>query len=133
MMGAAGVLYATGCSGPPEDASGASTSTSSTSTSTTTPPVTPIERVPASTLDALAAIGQGYLIDHPQEANVDVLLGLLGLDPGPAGPDRDWVVSQLGSSTVITDEFGVGETVEVDGWLLAFTEARLCAVAFLTS
>ena len=68
-------------------------------------------------LQSAAAVGEAYLSGHPQEADATLLAGALA----PGGDVRHQVRA----------DFAAGRVVRVDGWLLALTEARLCALAAL--
>lgn len=69
-------------------------------------------------------VGRTYLMDHPAEANVDALRRtVLGGDAAGEGDDAP-----------ARSDFENGRTVVVDGWVLAQTEARQCALyALITS
>jgi hypothetical protein len=72
---------------------------------------------------AAARIGRSYLAAAPEEASVDRLVALLDL---PDGGDA----AKLFEAKRRMD-FREGRTVPVEGWRLAVTEARLCALAAL--
>jgi len=76
--------------------------------------------------DALAALGRRYLRDHPDEADAAVLLAAL---PALGGAVPDDPTTQL---AVLRDQVAAdyesGAVVEVDGWILALTEARAAAL-----
>lgn len=72
---------------------------------------------------AAARIGRSYLAAAPEEASVDRLMALLDL---PDGGDA----ARLFEARRRMD-FREGRTVPVEGWRLAVTEARLCALAAL--
>jgi hypothetical protein len=73
-------------------------------------------------------IGRRYLAKVPEEKSetwlMDVLFG--GLGP-VAGHQFSLLSSRVGR--LRRDDFVRGDLVEIDGWLLARTEARLCALA----
>jgi hypothetical protein len=80
------------------------------------------------------AVGLEYLRVMPQEASQTVLIarvverlpgGFRTLDEAGDGRLRDLLLR----ATV--EDFGDLETVELQGWVLARTEARLCALASL--
>lgn len=78
---------------------------------------------PASSLgDALVAVGARYLEDHPDEADVDVLLAELPALDGTV-PDRPG--QDLG---VLADQAAADDVVELDGWVLSVTECRAAAL-----
>jgi hypothetical protein len=77
------------------------------------------------------ALGRSYRAQFPKEARPAVLTGLLcsslGLGAqGIAAPDSDALLSRLDAR--VREEFGRGDTVQVNGWVLARTEARLCGL-----
>ena len=72
-----------------------------------------------------AIVGQVYLQEHPEEADVEALFGKIGaahLSP----KERTPVIAGQ-----IRADFAAGRVVTADGWVLARTEARLCALAAL--
>jgi hypothetical protein len=76
--------------------------------------------------------GTGYRTQVPDEARPAVLTGLIraSLQPG-AGADvsrmnRDALLEVLDAQ--VRAEFAAGDVVRIDGWVLARTEARLCAL-----
>ena len=81
------------------------------------------------------AVGQAYLAQHPEEADLDRLVGALFADKPsaqPRGSDeteeeaiRKWVAVR------IEDDFRRARIAAVGGWVLAQTEARLCALVSL--
>jgi hypothetical protein len=76
-------------------------------------------------------LGYRYRTQYPAEKQTAVLTGLicssLALDDsGMAVIDRDALLSALDAR--VRAEFGDGDIVQVDGWVLARTEARLCAL-----
>jgi hypothetical protein len=79
-------------------------------------------------LAVAAPIGQAYLQTYASEADGQLLTDLLVAQlAAPAGD----VLEQLAAA--VRDDFCAGRVVEVEGWLLARTEARLCAVAYLNA
>jgi hypothetical protein len=72
-------------------------------------------------------VGQRYLQLQSAEANLDVLADLL-LErlQGAALSDL-----QHDFSLAVHDDFGRGDVVHLDGWMLSRTEVRLCALAYL--
>jgi hypothetical protein len=75
-----------------------------------------------------ARIGEAYLEDHPEEAQPALLARLLreaGLEEAPGPTSR--------ARARIREDFERGRTVQVDGWVLSRTEARLCALTALTT
>jgi|ERR1700683_3412312 hypothetical protein len=96
------------------------------------------QELDAATLRSLVAdprrarsIGRSYRAQYPAEEHPGVLTGLirssLGLgESAAAPPNRDALISVLDAR--VRAEFGAGNIVRVDGWVLARTEARLCAL-----
>lgn len=87
--------------------------------------------------DFLAAqvIGRAYLRVAPGEADANLLAGILvrrdpALDVRRNPPDDRRIVGILRDR--IAKDFETGHTVRIDGWVLSKTEARLCALCFLT-
>lgn len=82
-----------------------------------------------------SALGRSYLARHPNEADPDRLIDALFADLPPAPSDgteareveaiRAWVTAR------IEDDFRRARIVRVEGWILARSEARLCALASL--
>lgn len=75
-------------------------------------------------------IGQHYLQHYPHEANADQLLGLITAgvitDANASGQQlRDRLAQK------IRQDFADERVVKLQGWLLARTEARLCALTTL--
>jgi hypothetical protein len=85
--------------------------------------------------DSSRRIGAAWLAQRPREGNVGRLLACLR-QPG----DGFARAVERGESTVlrgalpqrIADDFACGRVVRVEGWLLAETEIRLCALAAVT-
>lgn len=73
----------------------------------------------------VAVIGERYLLLYPDEASVDALSEAVA----PAGGDGAAAFAALRGR--IHRELRRGEVVRVDGWVLARTEARLCALVHL--
>jgi hypothetical protein len=73
--------------------------------------------------DSAAAVGREYLREHPDEVDVSTLLAALD----SAGPRslHEWLRWRQ------AHDFEHGQTVTVQGWVLARTEARLCVLAAL--
>jgi hypothetical protein len=81
---------------------------------------------------AAAAIGDAYLAQHPDDRDAPRLLRRLfgdDLAQATAGIGREDLHVRLRRQ--LRQDFAEGRTVLVDGWLLAETEARLCALAAL--
>jgi hypothetical protein len=79
-------------------------------------------------------IGVAYLQQYPQEANVRILLDRIVSSPaaGDLGlfNGTDQSLRQL-LDGMIRQDFGDDRVVKLQGWILAMTEARLCALAAL--
>lgn len=79
--------------------------------------------------ERVAALGRRYLAHYPEDADADRLaVALFG----------DTTRSQADAATMRADlarqrerDFRDGEVVVVDGWLLARSEARVCALSAL--
>jgi len=77
------------------------------------------------------AVGAAYLRTMPDEADVQTLLArLLGDQPALSG-SRSAAATRKLLRRCIRADFAGERVVAVDGWLLAETEARLCALAVL--
>jgi hypothetical protein len=75
-------------------------------------------------------LGLAYLAVRPEEADPDHLIGQLahlGSNGGTSGPD----VLRRNLVDACAADFGAGRVVRVDGWILARTEARACALVAL--
>lgn len=70
-----------------------------------------------------AAIGRRYLAAVPTEADLDRLLA--GLGEAGAGGQSD-LAQRLRAR--ISQDFARGDTVQLEGWVLARSECRACAV-----
>ncbi len=73
----------------------------------------------------VAVIGERYLVQFPDESSVAVLSQLVDL-PRPGAPG-----AFAAARDRLREELARGEVVSVDGWVLARTEARLCALVAL--
>lgn len=85
--------------------------------------------------DSARIIGHEYLRVAPAEATPEVLLTLL-VDRLPAGHRTLRIASdrELREFLLLAArrDFGEGRTVEVGGWIISLTEARLCALTALS-
>jgi len=79
-------------------------------------------------VDSAARLGRRYLQDTPREAHVGRLVALIGVNP--ADTESDAALRERLEARIRQD-FIEGATVTVDGWRLAATEARLCALVSL--
>jgi hypothetical protein len=79
-------------------------------------------------------IGRQYLKIHPEEASVDLLIRLLCCDRSQSlfalANEGDRVFRKLILAQQ-RDDFAKSRTVNLKGWILAKTEARLCALVTL--
>jgi len=86
-----------------------------------------------------AMVGQQYLNRFPDEANADRLVQLLErrvrAAPGSADGGSVTHLSESGFAgdlqAAVRLDFQEGRTIDLDGWILARTELRLCALAAL--
>jgi hypothetical protein len=82
-----------------------------------------------------AAIGAAYLRAFPADADAELLATALGADAtiGPRldadRPDPEGLA--LAVAQAVRADFVHRRTVKLDGWVMARTEARLCALAAL--
>jgi hypothetical protein len=81
-----------------------------------------------------AAVGRAYLAAHPGEAGVDRLAGELetvlrrsGCEPAHA----DLATLRVATAQQIKEDFAQSRVVQVEGWVLSLSEARLCGLAAL--
>ena len=72
-------------------------------------------------------VGLRYLQLQSAEANLDVLADLL-LERLQSAASSDL---QHDFSLAVQEDFGRGDVVNLDGWMLSTTEVRLCALAYL--
>jgi hypothetical protein len=84
--------------------------------------------------ESAKAIGGEYLLKYPQEADLDILLGQLASrmalgDVGLFTPSDRHLREQL--DDLVRADFAADRIVKLRGWVLAATEARLCALAVL--
>ena len=84
--------------------------------------------------DSANIIGVAYVQQHPQEANTRILLDRIVSSPAADELQQfdgtDQSLRQL-LDRMIRDDFGADRIVKLQGWVLALTEARLCALAAL--
>jgi len=71
---------------------------------------------------AIADLGHRYLATYPSEADPATLLERL---PAPVDNPIE------AAAAVISGEFSRGETISIDGWVLAVSEARAAALVAL--
>lgn len=76
----------------------------------------------------VAALGQAYLDEHPEEATREALLAGLGVADDAFG-DPNAQLDALAAQ--IEADFAAGNTTTADGWLLSLTEARLAGLVAL--
>ncbi len=77
--------------------------------------------------ETISAIGKRYCEQFPAESRVRRLVHLLEEDAAARAAGQPAFSSQQ-----IQQEFVQGNTVMVDGWVLSRTEARQCALHYLT-
>ncbi len=78
--------------------------------------------------DVIRYVGSAYLKQYPSERDTKALQEeLFGEE---SFSSREDVVRHL--TTSIESDFGTGETVHLDGWLLSRTEMRFAALSTLT-
>jgi hypothetical protein len=81
-----------------------------------------------------ARVGRVYLAAHPEAGNVDWLTADLVGDLRQRGcaPERSSCASlRTALSRQVHEDFTGGRVVQVDGWFLSATEAKLCGMAAL--
>jgi hypothetical protein len=85
-------------------------------------------------LKAARAVGHAYLREAPQEYSVGILTEMIS-QSGTALMQRLDALSEKDLiaklRNPITEDFTSENTVQVDGWVLSRTEARLCALCAL--
>ena len=79
--------------------------------------------------EGAAAIGRRYLALYPEEADAEHLAAALFQAPKPPRATTDALRSELSHQR--QQDFRDGDVVVVDGWLLARSEARACALSTL--
>ena len=84
--------------------------------------------------ESAKVIGAEYLAQYPHEADVHILLDRLASsavvrDVGLVGEIDQNLHNLL--DHMIREDFGADRVVKLKGWILAITEARLCALATL--
>jgi hypothetical protein len=81
---------------------------------------------------AAAVVGREYLKVRPRESNAETLAALLHSAlrlPGSRAGYGDAGDLRSVLRRRVREDFACGRTVEVRGWLLSETEARVCALA----
>lgn len=81
--------------------------------------------------EAARAVGRAYLAEYPSEGRQSILAGLQGLTTmaGVARGATRRAVLLAELQRAGRRDFAAGNIVEVDGWILSRTEARICALA----
>jgi hypothetical protein len=79
-------------------------------------------------------LGRAYLERRPAESDADVLRFHLR----DLAPQAGWMATRPDAvhrrlTSLSREDFGEGRVVLIDGWVLAHTEARACALVALTS
>jgi hypothetical protein len=84
--------------------------------------------------DSARAIGAAYLALHPEEENADTLVRLISYAPEDpiAIPEASAPALRAWLRRRQAHDFANGRVVKLDGWLLAATDVRLCALTALT-
>jgi hypothetical protein len=120
----AGTSVLAACSGTDEEVSPDASDAPSTSGATTTDAPPQFQHLDE--VQGLAAIGAAYLLTFgdrpPTRADVEAELEL-------DEPAADPAALLTARAAEIHEDLLAGETVEVDGWVLATTEARVSALA----
>ncbi|NEX23258.1 hypothetical protein G3480_23665 [Thiorhodococcus mannitoliphagus] len=78
---------------------------------------------------AAAVLGRAYLVAHPEEADLARLRTLLQERLRTDVSDEASILVRI--ERQLRNDYIRGDLVEVDGWLLSLTEARLYALAAL--
>ena len=77
-------------------------------------------------------IGRAYLNLFPSEANARQLVSLIvERHPGAFGPAVSLEEARALLQQAVREDFHEEKTVELNGWVVSRTEARLCALACL--
>lgn len=69
-------------------------------------------------------LGRRYRELHPAEDSQGLLAGAIGA----VAPESIFAERELQVDTAVQRDFAAGRTVMLDGWVLAVTEARQCAL-----
>ncbi len=83
------------------------------------------------TTDGAHAIGALYLSQTPEEADPESIMRALDLALGVQSARLGPVALRAHLQEQIRRDFEQAETVQIDGWILARTESRLCALSTL--
>ncbi len=83
-------------------------------------------------LNTIRGIGMAYRLQTPTESGVDKLADVLSVDSAgnKISSSSDKLIIQNLISQKIKRDFETGNTVIVNGWVLAVTEARQCALLY---
>jgi hypothetical protein len=85
-----------------------------------------------SDLTGCQRLGRQYLDAHPEEADIGILVALLcDSEVGPCPPDDPTTLRRSIAERCASD-FRTDRIAHIDGWILARTEARACALVALT-
>ena len=89
-----------------------------------------VEADPLSELQSLIRIGNTYLNEHTKDGELDTLDEALFEETETTSANIVFAVQRrlLAIDGQVRDEFARCETVICDGWVLAKSEARLCAI-----
>jgi hypothetical protein len=77
-------------------------------------------------------VGKAYLAVFPEEEILDYLVSKLALEEHPVSPnflDRCLNPQHHAIRSRIRRDFDTGDCVQIHGWMLSRTEARLCALS----
>ncbi|HJZ47064.1 MAG TPA: hypothetical protein VKE41_07850 [Roseiflexaceae bacterium] len=84
--------------------------------------------------ESAKVIGAEYLQQYPQEADTRILLDQIASHPAAGDVGLLGAIDEnLGQvlNRMVRQDFGADRVVELRGWILSRTEARLCALATL--
>lgn len=81
--------------------------------------------MPASVEGALAEVGRAAIADGVVPADREILQSALGLSSHDVTP----LAGQI--NDLVVADFAAGDSVNVAGWVLSRTEARICALVAL--
>lgn len=84
--------------------------------------------------ESAKVIGAEYIRQHPQEARVQTLLDRIASSPAVGDVGLFGAIDQnphMLLDRMIREDFRDDRVVQLKGWILAMTEARLCALAAL--
>lgn len=96
--------------------------------------LTRLGKIFARDLQSAREVGHIYFREAPQEHNADILTKMIMQSDMDLMQRLDVlseadIIAKL--RNLIAEDFAFGNTVQVDGWVLSRTEARLCALCAL--